>query len=237
MIGGAVGDALGWPVEFKSKRQIFSKYWPDGIKQYNLNTSGKAEVTDDTQMALYTANKLLYGETMRALKGEIHQPRYYVAIAYQDWLYTQDAINDCETSYRPDGVSWLNDIRELWARRAPGGTCLNALRLQNKAPGGVKGYIEARLNNSKGCGGIMRVAPRGLRHWDDMKALDYESAQLAAITHGHSLGYMPAAVLVHIINRIVYPNDEGKTLKAIILEARNTIVVIFSDDPFLPIEI
>ena len=83
----------------------------------------------------------------------------------------------------------------------------------------------------------MRVAPRGLRHWDDMKALDYESAQLAAITHGHSLGYMPAAVLVHIINRIVYPNDEGKTLKAIILEARNTIVVIFSDDPFLPIEI
>ena len=28
MIGGAVGDALGWPVEFKSEREMFNKYWP-----------------------------------------------------------------------------------------------------------------------------------------------------------------------------------------------------------------
>lgn len=50
MIGGAIGDALGWPVEFKSKRQIFNKYWPDGIREYELNAAGKAEITDDAQM-------------------------------------------------------------------------------------------------------------------------------------------------------------------------------------------
>lgn len=80
----------------------------------------------------------------------------------------------------------------------------------------------------------MRVAPMGLRDWKDIKALDYEGAQFAAITHGHSLGYMPAAVLVHIINRIVYPNGSEISLKAIILEARDTVAEIFSGDPYLP---
>lgn len=67
MIGGAVGDALGWPVEFKGERQIFNKYWPDGIKEYDLNRVGVAEITDDTQMALFTANGILYGETRENL--------------------------------------------------------------------------------------------------------------------------------------------------------------------------
>lgn len=228
MIGGAVGDALGWPVEFKGERQIFNKYWPDGIKEYDLNGAGIAEITDDTQMALFTANGILYGETRGNLRGIASPPRNYVAKAYQDWLATQ------ESSQRPGEISWLYDVRELHETRAPGGTCLRALREQNEAPGMIDDYVKAELNNSKGCGGIMRVAPMGLRNWKDIKALDYEGAQLAAITHGHSLGYMPAAVLVHIINRIVYPERPDMPLKAIILEARDSVAELFRGDPFLP---
>lgn len=185
-------------------------------------------------MALYTANGLLCGETMNRIKGEAWLPRHYAAIAYQDWLYTQEASNGRETSLRPGNISWLNDIKELWVCRAPGGTCLRALRLQNEAPGMVRDYIGAELNNSRGCGGIMRIAPMGLRPWKDIKALDYEGAQFAAITHGHSLGYMPCAVLAHIINRIVYPTTETQTLREIMLEARDAVAELFSDDPFLP---
>lgn len=228
LIGGAVGDALGWPVEFKGERQIFNKYWPDGVKEYDLSRAGVAEITDDTQMTLFTANGILYGETRGNLRGIAGAPRIYVAKAYQDWLATQ------EPEYQPSMVSWLFDVRELHATRAPGGTCLRALREQNKAPGMIDDYVKAELNNSKGCGGIMRVAPMGLRNWKDIKALDYEGAQLAAITHGHSLGYMPAAVLTHIINRIVYPEGLEMPLKAIILEARDTVAELFSGDPFLP---
>lgn len=229
MIGGAVGDALGWPVEFRSEPQIFDRYWPNGIVEYELNREGVAEITDDTQMALFTANGILYGETRDALQGTSSHPRRYVAVAYQDWMDTQ------EPGLKPGGISWLLDVRALWARRAPGGTCLNALRLQNKAPGMIQDYVEAALNNSKGCGGVMRVAPMGLRNWADIKALDYEGAQLAAITHGHSLGYMPAAVLVHIINRIVFADRQAAlSLKDIILEARDTVAEIFSGDAFLP---
>ena len=71
MIGGAAGDALGWPVEFKSERQIFNRYWPDGIKAYDLNRKGVAEITDDTQMAMFTANALLAGETKERLHGDV----------------------------------------------------------------------------------------------------------------------------------------------------------------------
>lgn len=232
MIGGAVGDALGWPVEFKSEREIFNKYWPDGIKAYVLNPAGKAEITDDTQMALYTANGLLYGETHNLLQ-RIDKPLcQYVAIAYQDWLYTQEEGR--ATNLLPGGISWLNDVKGLFHRRAPGGTCLRALRLQNTSPGNIPDYINAELNESKGCGGIMRIAPIGLLNWPDVRTLDYEGAQVTAITHGHSLGYMPSAILVHIINRLVYPVEDTQTLKSIIIEARDTVSELFKGDPFLP---
>ena len=81
----------------------------------------------------------------------------------------------------------------------------------------------------------MRVAPLAVNYQlKDIKKLDMEGAQLAAITHGHSLGYMPAAVLVHVINRIVFPPEgEKMPLKEIVLEARDTVSQIFEGDPHL----
>lgn len=61
-----------------------------------------------------------------------------------------------------------------------------------------------------------------------------EGAQLAAITHVHSLGYMPAAVLVHILHRIIYRQEVARGgLKGIVLEARDTVAEIFAGDPNL----
>ena len=232
MIGGAVGDALGWPVEFQGERQIFDHYGSGGIGAYDLDAAGVAEITDDTQMALFTANALLVGETRERLHGDDRLPRQFAAIAYQDWLITQDGAKGEKTRLRPGGISWLSEVAALWHRRGPGGTCLSALRLQNEAPGNIPDYIDAELNDSKGCGGIMRVAPMGLRPWGDIRVLDWEGAQIAAVTHGHPLGYMPAAVLTHIVNRLVFPKgDMG--LKDIVLEARDAVSELFAGEPFL----
>ena len=96
-------------------------------------------------------------------------------------------------------------------------------------------YVEAKRNHSKGCGGIMRVAPIAVDYQISMKTLDMEGAQLAAVTHGHSLGYMPAAALVHVINRIVFPPEGRKMpLKLIVLEARDMMKTLFAADPYLP---
>ena len=62
LIGGAAGDALGYLVEFLDGKSIFQKYGKNGITEYSL-VNGVAEISDDTQMTLFTANGLLLGTT------------------------------------------------------------------------------------------------------------------------------------------------------------------------------
>ena len=229
MVGGAVGDALGYAVEFDSEGTIFAKYGQSGITAYEPDRkSGKAIISDDTQMALFTANGLLAGDTHRALHGTQGKPRGYVAKAYQDWLRTQEM--PFETGSKQERVSWLCDVPELYIRRAPGNTCLSALDKQKRKPEEIDDYIRNIQINSKGCGGVMRIAPLALAYTDyDIRELDLEGAQIAAITHGHSLGYMPAAVLTHVIHRIVF-GEEKTPLQDIVMEAMYTVGEIFRDD-------
>lgn len=236
IFGGAVGDALGYPVEFLDEEMILEKYGQDGITAYETaRGSAMAQISDDTQMTLFTANGLLVGDTRGAMRGIRERPSAYVAKAYQDWLKTQERsmqeVNQNQRYTEAGGTSWLLDVPELYARRAPGNTCLSALEEGTE----FEDYIKAARNHSKGCGGVMRVAPLAVRYClGDIRKLDLEGAQLAAITHGHSLGYMPAAVLVHVINRIVFP-PEGipMPLKAIVREARDTAAELFAGDPHL----
>ena len=236
LFGGAVGDALGYPVEFIGEYSIFSKYGDRGITSYELNKNGKAVISDDTQMVLFTANGLLAGNTAFCMQGKEGFPRLDVEQAYLDWLLTQissrQQVNGHERFTKEGGYSWLLDVPELYARRAPGITCLRALE------GGTYGkedFIRNPRNDRKGCGGIMRVAPVALMYRPDencdidIKSLDWEAAQIAAITHGHSLGYMPAAVVSHIITRIL-TSDSQVNLKEIVLDAREAMKEIFAGD-------
>ena len=59
LIGGAVGDALGYPVEFMGGEQIVHHFGKRGITRFSLAHNNKAVVSDDTQMTLFTANGLL----------------------------------------------------------------------------------------------------------------------------------------------------------------------------------
>lgn len=232
LLGGAAGDALGYAVEFLGEAQIFSHYGPNGIQRYELDTvRKKALISDDTQMTLFTANGILVGETCTSLHGIGGEPMKYVPTSYQDWLCTQETDAEKRESLRSDGrrhISWLLDVPELFSRRAPGNTCLSALNAQKN--GKTHGDIDNPPNHSSGCGGVMRVAPMGLKPspYADIRTIDREGANLAAITHGHPLGYIPAAVQTHIINRIVYP-EQQMTLKEITLEAIETAADLFAE--------
>ena len=188
LVGGAVGDALGYPVEFMSYESICRQFGPSGIRSYWLDeTGGTALFSDDTQMTLFTAAGLLAAppEAGRSkVRSAIHR-------SYIDWLHTQDR------SVKPYGISKLLDERQLYSRRAPGNTCLSALH------SGRKGTPSQPINYSKGCGGVMRVAPVGL--WErDARRAAVLAADAAAITHGHPMGWIPAAALAWIVNCCVY---------------------------------
>ena len=148
LMAGAAGDALGYAVEFMSRGSILAKYGLRGIAKFNLTREGKALISDDTQMTLFTACGMLMGVTRGYTRGIGGRPENYVDKAYLDWYYTQTGKNS-----RPS-VTWLRDLPELAHRRAPGNTCLSACEslFQGKEV----------HNNSKGCGGIMRVAPMAL---------------------------------------------------------------------------
>ena len=61
LIAGAAGDALGYAVEFKREDEIFSEYGKDGITEYDLILDDDvAEISDDTQMTLFTAEVMLF---------------------------------------------------------------------------------------------------------------------------------------------------------------------------------
>lgn len=91
LIGGAAGDALGYPVEFMSAAEIFHQYGRDGITSYELSGNAHlARVSDDTQMTLFTANGILFAHTRGCLRGIGGTPSDYMMQFYQNWLLTQE---------------------------------------------------------------------------------------------------------------------------------------------------
>lgn len=214
LIGGAAGDALGYAVEFLQERDIHARYGEHGITEYDLD-NGLARISDDTQMTLFTATGILVGTTRGMMRGIMGSYPGYIHYAYTDWLKTQE--NHYPLKEEEYHYSWLVNVPELFSRRAPGNTCLDALR------SGGTGTIEKPINQSKGCGGVMRVAPIGIYFNDrdqDIKEIARIGAEAAAITHGHPLGWIPAAALVQIIHEISQ-NDE-RVLDAV-LHALNTV--------------
>jgi ADP-ribosylglycohydrolase len=187
LFGGAIGDALGYKVEFKSLSSIRASYGEQGIKEPE-ETNGQFVVSDDTQMVMFTLEGLTrgLGKTDETILEEIR-------LAYIDWLSTQS----------PPEIGWksrgeiCNDKR-LWFLRAPGNTCLSASRT------GAHGTLTKPINDSKGCGGVMRSAPLGLvKTWSPQEAFNM-GCRVAAITHGHPSGYLSAGALscliCHLIN-------------------------------------
>lgn len=233
LIGGAIGDALGYAVEFMREDEIFDTYGDAGITAYDYRFKDNVAVfSDDTQMTLFTAEGLL---NSRADGTSL--PRKHIAYAYQSWLMTQFSRYEAVKEVFKDRNSRLLKEKQLFARRAPGHTCITALQNATLTKYEPDDYIAHPRNNSKGCGGVMRVAPIALdpilRSKMMIEELDMEAAQVAAITHGHPLGYMPAAMLCHIISRIVFPDGERKPLEEIVLEARDTIAKLFAGDEYL----
>ena len=182
LLGGAVGDALGAPVEFLSLAQIRARFGPEGIRDFAPAYGRAGAITDDTQMTLFTAEGLLVAWRRGWLRGICHAPTM-IHSAYLDWLATQGERPAPEAR----ACTGLMALPELRSRRAPGNTCLAALR-------GFTRFAEPAANDSKGCGGVMRVAPCGAftPFAPTPDAAFRLGCEAAALTHGHPSGILPA---------------------------------------------
>lgn len=197
LLGGAVGDALGAPVEFLSDAQIRARFGPDGIDDFAPAYGVLGAITDDTQMTLFTAEGLIRAHVRGAARG-ITTGSGVGAHACQRWLLTQGE-RPAPGLLLDGSPGWLVGEPRLHARRGPGNTCLTALRA-------MPALGEPARNDSKGCGGVMRMAPVGLfaaRLSRDGAAQDRRAfevgCELAALTHGHPSGILPAGVLALLV--------------------------------------
>lgn len=180
LLGGAIGDALGAGIEFDSLATIRRKYGSAGVAGFVPAYGIVGAITDDTQMTLFTAEGLI-----RARQAGATDVAPMVRFAYLRWLDTQgDAagVVGADQALGPGRRGWLVDVPVLRHERAPGTTCLAGLR------SGRLGSTTNRLNDRKGCGGVMRVAPIGL-----VSSSPFDLAcAVAALTHGHPSGFVAA---------------------------------------------
>ena len=195
LLGGAVGDALGAPVEFMSKTDILRKYGKDGVSGYVEFADGTGAITDDTQMTLFTAEGILRSLVRNNERG-ICCAEDVVHNAYLRWLKTQGIVVEAAPSDLNSG--WLIKEKSLYSRRAPGRTCINALRDDKNS--------NKSRNNSKGCGSVMRMAPAGLFS-NPERAYEF-GCRFSAITHGHPTAITAGGAFAMLIDEL----QMGKSL-------------------------
>ncbi len=186
LLGGAVGEMVGYPVDGLSRDRIVTAYG-------SLVTGpvGTPEVADGTQLTLFTVEGLLRAQ-LRAEDRGLCNPRAVVWRSYKRWAHAQGIEITPEWDFPDLSVSWMLDQRELY-RTVPLSTrCRDVFAEADGYPS-----VEYPVNRSDGSGAIMRVAPAGLSNTPD-RAVEV-AVWLAALTHGHPRAHSASAAYAAMI--------------------------------------
>jgi ADP-ribosylglycohydrolase len=199
IVGLAVGDALGFPAEFRTRREILETFGPGGITDFVSAAdprwrSGVPEkiaphpagtFSDDTQMSLAVAEALVDGP-----RGDL------------DSLMTRMASRFVQWSRSPG-----ND-------RGPGSTCMaGCARLAAGAP-----WRQAGIPTSKGCGSAMRAAPIGLVFSRDRARLLEVARASSLLTHGHDAAVEGAAAAALCVALALEKREPAQMYEAVMAE-------------------
>ena len=209
LLGGAIGDAFGAPLEKLSLEGIKRKF---NGKLHHLikQKDGVANFTDDTQMTLFTADGLLKG----IINSTGEEPDYScIQKAYKNWYKTQTSSFEELERTNDEDFKGLMKLKELYQTREPGYTCLKSLSSERT------GSIEERINNSAGNGGVMRISPIGLLYYDNPELAFRVASKSTALTHGNPRAYLSAGFIAALIANII----QGKNLNIAIEDSLNIL--------------
>ena len=204
LLGGACGDALGYPVEHKVHSQIVSIYGENGIQKMEVSDTGEALITDDTQMTIYTAQGLIhaaenncgFSETV----SEVHK-------SYLRWigslLHNELEIAQLYQSLYPGKDLLYNNLLEkeenagLASKMCRGGSTFTALLSGNKYSPSNPATEGVR------CGTTMRSAPIALYCYQNPELAFSLACECAALTHGHRSAYLSAGVMCMLMSYLL----------------------------------
>ena len=207
LLGMAVGDAMGFPVDRKILEDIYADYGPNGLLGYDL-VNGSAEVTSHTQVAAYVSNGLLLGVS-RGKKDMIP----YITLSLREWARNQQFYRDPEISH-----CWVAKPKELRLHNNRDARMLDTLRAQ------TLGTPEQPINQHTGPGGLTAAVAIGL-FYDPRRMAQEQLVQLAArtvaLTHGSPETILAGAVLAAAVADVLC-NPE-KPLQEVFCQALGTV--------------
>ena len=194
LLGGALGDALGYAVEFDSIGEIRQRFGPQGLTAPG-DLSGPCHFSDDTQLTLYTVDGLV--EALEwANAGVGADVNACLWLAYLRWLATQG--EDAGPSAPAPQPRWIDSNEVLRQRRHPDKDSISGL-----ATGEMGTSMRPVNPGAKGPGTVMRSAPFGLIPHITPDAVYKLSADAAALTHGHPAAHQSAGIFSLLIHRLV----------------------------------
>ena len=194
LLGGALGDALGYAVVSDSIADIREGFGAQGLAGFE-DLQGPCHFSDDTQLTLYTVDGLV--EALEwANSGVGADVNACLWLAYLRWLATQG--EDAGPSAPAPQPRWIDGNEVLRQRRHPDKVCISGLA------SGEMGTAMRPVNpEARGAGTVMRSAPFGLVPHITPDAVYKLSADAAALTHGHPAARQSAGIFSLLIHRLV----------------------------------
>ncbi|MGW0927192.1 ADP-ribosylglycohydrolase family protein [Streptomyces sp. NPDC002644] len=194
VLGAAVGDALGAPLDGMTAARIVEAHGPEGLAAPVPAFGRLGAVTAVTQLSLFTVDGLIRAQVRR--DTGIWHPPSDLHRAWRRWTATQ---HDWGPDERRKDDGWLAREEWLYARRAPHGPTLRALGEQTMGtPAAPRNPAE------RGPHAAARSAPFGLLVGWEPQLVAQLAVECATQTHGHPSAYLAAgayAVTVHGLAR------------------------------------
>lgn len=193
VLAAAIGDAMGHPTEFKSMDEIYQKYGPEGVQNFELfwQQDGKkfAPYTDDSQMAEAVTRGLLEArEEGLALDGTMDA----IAKRFVQW------------SKNPQG-----------GHRAPGNACMSGCR----ALASGTHWSNAGGPSAGGSGSVMRAYPFGLFFHADLDKAEAWAVAHSKLTHRDPIALAACAAMAIGVARLVRCDDVSKVVSEMVTAA------------------
>ena len=190
LLGLAVGDAMGYPVDKKSWDEICEDYGPNGLLGYDL-VNGGADVTSYTQLAAFVCNSLL----LSANRANPALHARYLLLGLREWAKSQQFRTTYEKTF-----CWIGKIQEMRRRYCMDTRMLDALTRQ------VVGTPEQPVIRSSHPGMLTAALAVGLCHEGirlEPEQIGRLGMEAVAYTHGDPDAFLSGAFLAVALSRIL----------------------------------
>ncbi len=186
LLGGVCGDALGAPFEFVSHAEMINECGPGGVREFWPRDARMAQITDESQLVLFTTAGLIESRLNRSMSEVEH-----LHLAYLAWLSTQGITSPLLPMWSSP-YGHLCEIVATQGDRVPNANTMVALSEATQLG-------KSPQTAAEGNGAVARSAPFGLLYSDTPQRAYHAAVADARLTHNSPSGYIAAGAFAMMI--------------------------------------